>query len=233
MNLFYSTDIDKDQIILSEEESNHVVKVMRSDKGSTIHVTDGKGRLFRTSVTDSKSKKCILKIEEEIFPELTQSCRLHVGIAPTKNHDRLEWFAEKATEIGISEITPLICRHSERKNVNAERLQRIMIAAMKQSNRFFLPVLNPEILFDKFVKNNFVSDKFIASCMNEDRPLLKKVYKPRSEACILIGPEGDFSIEEMDLAKQNGFISVSLGNNRFRTETAALIACHTIALMNE
>jgi 16S rRNA (uracil1498-N3)-methyltransferase len=233
MNLFYSKEIEKNFITLSEEESRHVVKVLRAEAGEKIFVTDGNGRLFKTQIADNKSRKCVLQITEELPPAPLPVYHLHIAIAPTKNHDRMEWFAEKATEIGLSEITPVVCHHSERKSINSERLERILISAMKQSGRFFLPRLNEAVAFDNFVTRKFESSKYIASCMNEEKKLLQHVYTPRNNALILIGPEGDFNNEEIKNAKANGFIPVSLGANRYRTETAAMMACHTIALLNE
>lgn len=233
MNLFFSAEIDKNFITLSEDESKHVVKVLRSKPCDIIFVTDGNGRLFKTCIADSKSKKCILQISEELSPQLKPVFQLHIAIAPTKNHDRMEWFVEKSTEIGISEITPVICHNSERKRIHIERLERLLISAMKQSGRLILPKLNAVATFEKFVAVKYESDKFIASCMNEEKKLLQHIYKPGNNALIIIGPEGDFNNEEICEAKANGFIPVSLGAGRYRTETAALMACHTIALLNE
>lgn len=233
MDLFFSRDIEKDIIMLAEEESKHAVKVMRAMTGDEIFVTDGNGRHFRTSVADGKSKKCVLKIIEELQPYPKPPYHLHIAIAPTKNHDRLEWFVEKATEIGISEITPLACHHSEREKVHPERLERIIIAAMKQSCRFWLPKLNKLVSFDDFIRHDHSCQKFIAYCTKQERKYLHNIYTPGSNALILIGPEGDFSPEEIKLALVQNFQAISLGENRYRTETAALMACHTIVLMNE
>ncbi|MFH0867001.1 MAG: 16S rRNA (uracil(1498)-N(3))-methyltransferase [Bacteroidota bacterium] len=233
MNLFFSTEIDKNLITLSEDESKHVMRVLRSEQGDIIFVTNGEGKLFKTKISKNKSKHCICEILEEMPPPPKPGYHLHLAIAPTKNHNRMEWFVEKATEIGISEITPVICHNSERKSIQADRLERLLISAMKQSGRLILPRLNTAATFGNFVEAKFGSDKFIASCMNEEKKSLKHIYKPGNNALILIGPEGDFNDEEIIKAKVNGFIPVSLGANRYRTETAALMACHTIALMNE
>jgi len=157
---------------------------------------------------------------------------LHIAIAPTKNIDRIEWFLEKATEIGIDEITPLICIHSERRTVNAERLNKVIIAAMKQSLKAYLPKLNKETKIEEFIRQQTTSSKFIGYCSG-DTQKLKDMYKSGNDAVILIGPEGDFSEGEVMKAKENGFIPINLGNSRYRTETAALVACHTINLMND
>lgn len=233
MNLFFSAEIDKNFITLSEDESKHVVKVLRAEQGDIIFVTDGNGRLFKTCIADSKSKKCVLQIVEELPAHPKPAYQLHIAIAPTKNHNRMEWFVEKVTEIGISEITPVICHNSERKSVHIERLERLLISAMKQSVRLILPKLNAVATFENFVAAKYESDKFIALCMNEEKKLLQHIYKPGNNALIIIGPEGDFNNEEISKAKANGFIPVSLGASRYRTETAALMACHTIVLMNE
>jgi 16S rRNA (uracil1498-N3)-methyltransferase len=233
MNLFYSNEIDNNQITLSEDESKHVHKVMRAGQGETIHVTDGKGKLFKTTLIDSKSRKCLLRIEEVTALPERPAYRLHIAIAPTKNHDRMEWFIEKATEIGISEITPLICDHSERRKIQKDRLERLMVSAIKQSNRFYLPTLNEETPFKIFIEKFHDSSKFIASCLNEEKKLLKQLCQPGKNTLIMIGPEGDFSDEEMISARQHEFIPVSLGSDRYRTETAALMACHTIAILNQ
>lgn len=232
MNLFFSQEIANNFITLSEDESKHVVKVMRAAENSEIVVTDGKGGHYKTIITESKAKKCILKVTEKFTSPPEPEYHLHIAIAPTKNHDRFEWFAEKATEIGISEITPLICRHSEREKIHPERLERIMIAAMKQSQRFWLPKLNAPTYFDDFVKQNPGYKKYIACCSKQDIKNLCQAYTHEADALILIGPEGDFSPEEINLAFKNSFQPVSLGGNRYRTETAALMACHTIALLN-
>lgn len=233
MNLFYSNDIDKNFITLSEEESRHAVKALRAENGDIIYVTNGLGKLFKTKISDSKSKKCVLEILEELPENTKPASHLHVAIAPTKNHDRLEWFAEKATEIGIAEITPVICHHSERKSINNERLERLLISAMKQSGRLILPKLNKITSFGNFIQAQLHNNKYIASCLDEEKKLLQHIYKSGDDAVIIIGPEGDFSREEISKAIEKGFIPVSLGNSRYRTETAALMACHTIALLNE
>ncbi|HNW98180.1 MAG TPA: 16S rRNA (uracil(1498)-N(3))-methyltransferase [Bacteroidales bacterium] len=233
MNLFYSNYIEHNNIILSEEESKHAVKVMRAVKGDNLFITNGQGKLFKTVIEDISPKKSILKIIEEIKEASQPKYHLHIAIAPTKNHDRLEWFAEKATEIGISEITPVICEHSERRSINHERLERIVIAAMKQSQRLYLPKINPEISFRDFIEMKFDSNKYIASCVDEDKKSLQNIYKAGEDVIVIIGPEGDFSTNELSNAIKNNFIPVSLGSNRYRTETAALLACSTIMFLNE
>jgi 16S rRNA (uracil1498-N3)-methyltransferase len=156
----------------------------------------------------------------------------HIAIAPTKNIERLEWFLEKATEIGIKEITPVLCEHSERKIINMERLEKIIVSAMKQSLKTYIPVLNPLTRFTDFVSKPFNGQKFIAHCTEGIRSELIHSYVKQSESLILIGPEGDFSPKEIEFAKSNGFIEISLGKSRLRTETAGIVACHTINLLN-
>ena len=158
---------------------------------------------------------------------------LHIAIAPTKNMDRLEWFVEKATEIGISEITPLLCRYSERKVVKLERINKIIVSAMKQSKKSLLPQLNEMISFNDFIKKCEGHDNcFIAHCYNQNKQSLSQLYLKGNDATIVIGPEGDFSEEEVESALKNGFSPITLGESRLRTETAGIVACHTIQLLN-
>lgn len=224
-----------------------------------IFLTDGKGRLFKAEIIEANPQKCAVKLTSELpapgrpeeLPGQSFGVRhtadpasshppahLHLAVALTKNNERYEWFLEKATEIGISEITPLICEHSERKKINKERLEKILISAMKQSLNLYLPAINPAINFPGFIaslnarenKEKKVQQKFIAHY--SDNPL-KNCYRKGNDAIVLIGPEGDFSGNEIKLALENGFTEVSLGKHRLRTETAAIIACHTISLLNE
>lgn len=232
MNLFYSNDIENDCILLSEEESKHALKVMRAGHADIIHVTDGKGKIYKTRIEDQKPKRTLLKIIDESSFEQPQY-NIHIAIAPTKNHDRLEWFIEKATEIGVTEITPIICQHSERKSVQPERLERIMIAAIKQSGKAWLPILHSIMPFSEFIRTRPAGNKYIAFCSQEKKEYLKNIYSKGTNALVLIGPEGDFSTDEIRTSSEMGFHPVSLGNTRYRTETAAIIACHTLSLINE
>jgi 16S rRNA (uracil1498-N3)-methyltransferase len=232
MNLFYTPDIQSDLYSLNEEESSHCIRVLRLHKGGVIHLTNGKGDLFKAEITDDNYKCCKVKIIETISAYHKRNYYLHMAIAPTKNISRMEWFLEKATEIGVDEITPLICKHSERKSVNAERLNKILVAAMKQSLRTKLPVLNKERNFDDFVAGDLPSLKYICH-YDEKNDKLKELYKKGCDAVIIIGPEGDFDPNEILKAKENNFIQINLGENRYRTETAALMACHTLHLLNE
>lgn len=233
--LFFTPDFLGNAIsyILPEEESQHVVKVLRLQAGERVHLINGKGGLFEAEISNPHPKRCEVKILKSTYEYGKRSPHLHIAIAPTKMNERLEWFLEKATEIGIDEITPLICRYSERKEVKLSRLEKIVVAAMKQSVKAYLPKLNEACTFDQLIKNATSSQKFIAHCYEEDKHLLQEVYKKGSDVLVLIGPEGDFSPEEIEKAIQHGFKPVSLGSSRLRTETAGIIACHTINLLNE
>ena len=232
MNLFYTPDIIENFYTLNEEESIHCLRVLRLRIGDKIYLSDGKGILCKSEIIDDNQKKCRVEIVETFKDYGKRKYSLHIAIAPTKNIDRIEWFVEKATEIGIDEITPLICEHSERRSVNMERLNRVITAAMKQSLKAYHPLLNKEIKFNEFISRNFSASGFIAHC-GDNTFKLKDEYKGGRDAVILIGPEGDFSDDEILKSKENGYKAINLGNNRYRTETAALVACHTISLMNE
>ncbi len=234
MQLFYNPNIDKsvEKFSFDREESKHIIKVLRKKDTDILFVTNGLGFLFKTEITLASDTKCTVKIVSFEKQE-TSKYKLHLAVAPTKMNDRYEWFLEKATEIGIHEITPIICDHSERKIIKTERLDKIILAAMKQSNQYFLPKLNEPILFKDFVLKNFDGQKMIAHCDETDKKTLKSVLKPNQNILILIGPEGDFSETEIKLAMQNNYVSITLGNTRLRTETAAIVACHGIRFLNE
>ncbi|CAM3889934.1 16S rRNA (uracil(1498)-N(3))-methyltransferase [Flavobacterium cucumis] len=234
MQLFYNPDIKQgaDTFFFDKEESKHISKVLRKKEGDSIYITNGKGFLFESVITLSSEKKCEVKITKEISQE-PDVFYTHIAVAPTKMNDRLEWFLEKATEIGIHEITPIICDHSERKVYKTDRAEKIIQAAMKQSLHYYIPKINEPISFSQFVKSNIDGQKFIAHCEETDKKSFKNEVKKDEKITILIGPEGDFSTKEINLATENHFIPVTLGNTRLRTETAALVACHTIALINE
>jgi 16S rRNA (uracil1498-N3)-methyltransferase len=234
MQLFYNPNIDQTSngFSFDKEESKHIIKVMRKNAGDILFVTNGLGFIFKTEITLASDSKCVVKIvsfEQSEKPKY----HLHVAVAPTKMNDRYEWFLEKATEMGISEITPLICDHSERKIIKTERFDKIIQSAMKQSVQYYLPKLNEPMTFKNFIKNNNSGQLFIAHCEETDKKLLKNAVKPSEDVTILIGPEGDFSTSEIKLALENGYIPVSLGNTRLRTETAAIVACHSVVYTNE
>ena len=234
MQLFYNPNITESTETFSfdKEESKHIIKVLRKKDTDILFVTDGLGFLFKTEITLASDSKCTVKILS--FEKAAASkFHLHLAVAPTKMNDRYEWFLEKATEIGIHEITPIICDHSERKVINNERFDKILLAAMKQSNELYLPKLNDAITFKEFIKLEREGLKLIAHCEETDKKTLKSVLKPNEDITLLIGPEGDFSEKEIALALENSFIPVSLGNTRLRTETAAIVACHSVVFVNE
>jgi 16S rRNA (uracil1498-N3)-methyltransferase len=234
MQLFYFPNVisqDK-EFFFDKEESKHIVKVLRKITGDILHVTNGLGILFITEIISDNPSKCQVKILEEKYHERPKY-GLHIAVAPTKMNDRFEWFLEKATEIGIQEITPIICSRSERTVAKTERFQKVLLSAMKQSNQFFLPKLNEPIALSQFFKLSFEGQKMIAHCEESSKKSLKFSLKSNESALILIGPEGDFTSQEISLAMTNGFLPVTLGKNRLRTETAALVACHTFVICNE
>lgn len=234
MQLFYNSDIKQGDstFFFDKEESKHIVKVLRKKESDKIFITNGLGFLFESEIITASEKKCEVKITKESFHKPT-NFHTHIAVAPTKMNDRLEWFLEKATEIGIHEITPIICDNSERKVYKIDRAEKIIQAAMKQSLQFYLPKINEPISYSQFVKQSFDGKKFIAHCEETERKAFQNEVKPNEKITILIGPEGDFSTKEIKLAIENQFIPVTLGNTRLRTETAALVACHTIAMKNE
>ena len=214
-------------------EAQHCIRVLRLSIGDEITLTDGKGNFYKAEITVATNKRCFVNIKETIFQEPLWPCHLHIAMAPTKNMDRNEWFAEKATEIGFDELTFLNCRFSERKVIKTERIEKILVSAIKQPLKARLPKLNEMIEFDQFIRQEFKGQKFIAHCYEGEKPLLKNVLKPGEDALVLIGPEGDFSEEEVKKAIERGFVPISLGKSRLRTETAALVACHTLNLQNQ
>ena len=234
MQLFYNPNITEftETFSFDKEESKHIIKVLRKKDTDILFVTNGLGFLFKTEITLASDSKCTVKILS--FEKATASkFHLHLAVAPTKMNDRYEWFLEKATEIGIHEITPIICDHSERKVINNERFDKILLAAMKQSNELFLPKLNKAITLKEFFNLKIEGVKLIAHCEETDKKTLKSVLKPNTDITLIIGPEGDFSEKEIALAIENNFIPVSLGNTRLRTETAAIVACHSVIFVNE
>lgn len=232
MQLFYAPDIKGDEYTLSEEESRHCTKVLRLNIGDDIILTDGNGVFYKTKLFEINSRKCKLQIKS-IENQEARTFKLHIAIAPTKNTSRFEWFLEKATEIGIDEISPIICQHSERKHIKIDRLNKIIVSAMKQSLKAYCPVLNEAITFNKFIKKSYNHNKYIAYCETDTEEQLKKIYNKPNDALIMIGPEGDFSKEEVALSEDAGFRKINLGKSRLRTETAAIVACHTIILLND
>jgi 16S rRNA (uracil1498-N3)-methyltransferase len=232
MHVFYAPDIES-TLQLPQEESHHAVRVLRLDVGASIQIVDGKGGVFVATIAAADAEKCLVNSLQAMPVATNRPYRLHIAIAPTKNMDRLEWFTEKAAEIGIDEISPIYCRFSERKSLKTERLQRILISAMKQSIQPTLTVLNEPCTFKEFVNQVEADVKCIAHCHDDAKTFLAAAVKPGQKVVVMIGPEGDFSEEEVALAKQAGFVAVSLGDSRLRVETAALVACHTVSLVND
>lgn len=232
MQIFYTPDIETDPV-LPEEESQHCIRVLRLAEGDEIKLTDGKGYFYTASVTRAHPKHCEVKILEKQRQASLWNFNLHLAVAPTKNMDRMEWFVEKATEIGIDGITCLNCRFSERREIKPVRLEKILVSAIKQSQKATLPALNGMMDFKEFVCRPFEGRKLIAHCNEGEKPLIRERYRRGENALILIGPEGDFSPEEVKLAIEQGFEPVSLGESRLRTETAALVACHTVHVLNQ
>lgn len=230
MQLFFSDNINN-HFTLSSEESKHIIKVLRKKEGDIIHFTDGKGNLLVSEIITSHIKKTQVRIIEKISKEKKHNYYLHIAISPTKNIDRFEWFLEKSCEIGIDEITPLICDRSERKFIKLHRCKKILLSAMKQSLKYNLPKLNEPIPFLNFINEKHKEQKFIAHCQNETKINLKN-QKIEKNILILIGPEGDFSQNEINIAISNKFTPISFGDSRLRTETAGVLATSLINLKN-
>ncbi|WP_372648504.1 16S rRNA (uracil(1498)-N(3))-methyltransferase [Draconibacterium sp.] len=233
MQLFYVPTISGAEVILDETESKHAVRVLRLKEGDEIELIDGKGGFYKARIQNANPKKCQLSIIDSQTEFGKKDFHLHIAIAPTKNIDRTEWFLEKCTEIGIDEVTPLLSEHSERKVIKPERLEKILVSAMKQSVKAYLPKLNELTKLSDLLSQATETKKFIAHCNEGEKPHLKNLVKPGEEVLILIGPEGDFSPEEVELALENGLEAISLGNARLRTETAGVVACHIVNLAND
>lgn len=231
MYLFYTPDILTSHV-LSEEESQHCVRVLRYTRGDEILLTDGKGNTYIARITNPHPKHCEFEVLTQEKQQKAHDFYLHIAIAPTKNIERMEWMVEKCTEIGVDEITPLLCRFSERKQIRTDRLEKIVLSAAKQSLTPYLPKLNELTDYDTFVRQATEETKFIAHCYKEEKRELKDEIKRGKSVLVLIGPEGDFSEQEVEEALALGFVPVSLGNSRLRTETAGVVACHTAVLMN-
>ncbi len=232
MHVFYTPDIQNSNE-LPEEEAAHAIRVLRLQTGDEVMLTDGQGNFYRAEISTATNKRCLVRVLETIAQEPLWSGYLHIAMAPTKNMDRTEWFAEKATEIGFDEVTFLNCRFSERRVIKTERISKILISAIKQSLKARLPKLNEMTDFDRFIAQPFDGQKFIAHCYEGEKPLLKDIIRKGENALVMIGPEGDFSEEEVKKAIGQGFQPISLGRSRLRTETAALVACHILNLENQ
>ena len=234
MQLFYNPAISSEdkEVIFPKDESKHIVKVLRKQEGDNLNITNGKGFLFSAEIIEANHNKCKAKITA-VEQERDKKYHIHLAVAPTKMNDRFETFLEKATEIGLDKITPIICDHSERKVVKINRFERVLQSAMKQSLHYSIPEISEAISFQEFIQQEQNEQKFIAHCEENDKKSLQKELEPGKNYTILIGPEGDFSSEEIKSAIKAGFIPVTLGNTRLRTETAAIVAAHTAALINE
>jgi 16S rRNA (uracil1498-N3)-methyltransferase len=231
VNLFYQPRIPQGIHYLDEDESRHCIKVLRKRNGDTLHITDGQGNFYNARIASEDISKCSFEIISTIS-DSARDFKIEIAISPTKNADRIEWFIEKAVEIGVDSITLIDCKHTERTHVKTDRLQKVAISAMKQSVKARLPKLNGLTHFNAFIKSVTHQGKFIAY-VDATNPLhLKDAAKPNQDCLVLIGPEGDFSTDELQLALSNGFQKVSLGTSRLRTETAGLAACHILNLIN-
>jgi 16S rRNA (uracil1498-N3)-methyltransferase len=244
MYFFYTPDISGKFYTLSENESKHCIRVLRLKNGDNVYLIDGKGGFYKAQITESNPKSCMLNITEEKLQFEQRPYYLHIAMAPTKNMDRLEWFMEKAVEIGIDEFTPIICERSERRVVNTERLEKIAIASMKQSVKAYKPIINTQIPFEKFIKTAKQEIKMIAYCENfhfdaksssnsdllnlPERKQIDNVYKRNQPAVCLIGPEGDFTKLEVQDAMNAGYEGITLGKSRLRVETAGLFVCASV-----
>ncbi len=222
--LFYTPKIENGLALLEEEESRHLVSVLRKKPGDKLDITDGKGKFYTAELSECGKKQALARILTSIDETRERPFRIHIAMAPTKNMERFEWFLEKATELGVDEITPVLCKRSERETVRHDRMEKILVSAMKQSLRGTLPKLNALTPFRDVIKNTSETQRFIPWCGEEGLPYLKTCIQRDSDVIILIGPEGDFTPDEAALAMQNGFRGVSLGTTRLRTETAGIYA---------
>ena len=234
MRLFYNKDLSQDdsRLIIDREESRHIVKVLRKKVGDTIYITNGKGILFTTVIDVINKNSTELKIIEA-KQEAESKFHINIAVAPTKNNDRIEWFVEKSTEIGVNTISTVMCEKSERKKIKIDRLEKITISAMKQSLQLHKPIIQELVSFEEFIKKCESENKFIAHCKENEKLFLGDCELNSNTITVLIGPEGGFSQKEIGLAEENGFISVSLGNTRLRTETAAIVATQLLSVHNK
>ncbi len=231
MELFFDPQFTGEGL-LCESESKHCINVLRHKIGDEITIANGKGYYYKGRIISAHPKRC--EIENISLQRYEESpYKIHLAVAPTKSIDRFEWMIEKAIELGVNEITPLLCHHSERKKIRTDRIEKVVIAAMKQSLKAYMPIINELTPFKQFIKENKTTNSFIAHCYNSEKIPLKQAYPSKSDTLLYIGPEGDFSETEVESAIKAGITPVSLGSSRLRTETAGIIACHTIHLLNE
>jgi len=233
MQIFYHSKINVNDtdLIVSGSEHHHLNKVLRKKINDKVYLTNGNGYLFEATINNINPKSTHLKILNS-KKESSMDYSLNIAIAPTKKIDKFEWFLEKAIEIGVSSITPLICKYNERKSLNYTRLNKIAVSAMKQSLQTYLPKIEPIVNIKEYIESNQCKQKYIAHCKNFKKLHLSKIIKNRTNSSIIIGPEGGFTDDEINLAMDYNFIPVSLGNNRLRTETAGIVACQTFSDVN-
>ena len=233
MNLFYSNDIQESTVVLHDDEAKHCAKVLRKVVGDEIHVIDGCGNFYKVRIDVVDKKDCYCSILETTPHLGCHNYYVRMCVAPTKNIDRFEFFVEKAVEIGVDEIVPICCDNSERKVLKLDRIERIVLSAMKQSYKATMPTLHEMKAVKAVLAADYSGKKCIAHCENQEKKLLRDEVAKGEEITILIGPEGDFSLAEIQQAKQQGWIPISLGESRLRTETAAIAAVHTVEVMNQ
>ena len=233
MHLFYTPDINSEEYILSEEESKHCTRVLRLKEQDTVYLVDGAGGFYTSRIMDANPKRCKVIVYQTIKEYGKRCYTLTMAVAPTKSIERFEWFLEKATEIGIDRIIPFYSQQSERKIIKLDRLNKIVESAMKQSKSAYHPIIEDICSFKELINRDFSGKKMIAHCFDSEKTPLKNAINKLDDVLILIGPEGDFNLDEIDKAKMEGYTEISLGQSRLRTETSGIVACHTIALINQ
>ncbi len=234
MQIFYAPDINGDSYTMDENESKHIIRVLRMKKGTGVRLIDGKGNLYEGVIENPDPKSCTISITGMTGEFEKRNYHLHIAISPLKNPERFEWFVEKSVEIGVDEITPLICRNTEKPGIKQERINNIIISAMKQSLKATRTKLNAPADFSEFIRIEKAGKRLIAHCSDSyERYKISDVYSKNEKVTVLIGPEGDFSDEEIKKASENGFLNIHLGRSRLRTETAGVAACHSIYFINQ
>jgi 16S rRNA (uracil1498-N3)-methyltransferase len=234
MQIFYAPGISGNTYILDEKESRHCIRVLRMVRGTPVKLIDGKGNIYEGIISKPDARECQVTVNKVVADFEKRSYRLHIAISPLKNPERFEWFIEKSVEIGIDEITPIICKNTEKQSVKQDRFNNIILSAMKQSLKAKITIFNDLCSFDNFIHNDFSGKKMIAHCNSDiEREGIAKAYLKEENVVILIGPEGDFSNDEINSACSNGYLSVHLGSSRLRTETAGIAACHSIYLLSQ
>ena len=234
MQIFYAPDITGNTYTLDEKESKHLIRVLRMTKGESVKLIDGNGNLYEGIISNPDQNKCLINITGKIKDFEKRNYRLHIAISPLKNPERFEWFIEKSVEIGIDEITPLLSRNTEKSGIKSERLNNLIISAMKQSLKATKTILNEPTSFKDFINKDLMGIRMIAHCdKSNERKKVSEVYSKNDNSIILIGPEGDFTRDEVDSAVNRGFLPVHLGPSRLRTETAGVAACHSIYFINQ